>query len=120
MTPGTWSSGSSSDRRRSTPSRRCPSQTKVSPSTLAKRLRQLGACLQAAKTERLISENPVRLLASSAKPKAQKKRPSYFTDDELGRLWPELADRPLMSYLCRLAVATGCGSVSLPRFAGAT
>jgi len=79
----------------------------VSPTTLAKHLRQLGACLQAAKTERLISENPVRLLASSAKPKAQKKRPSYFTNDELGRLWPELADQPLMSYLCRLPVATG-------------
>jgi len=79
----------------------------VSQTTLAKHLRQLGACLQAAKTERLIAENPVRLLASSAKPKAHKKRPSYFTDEELGRLWPELAERPLISYLCRLAVATG-------------
>lgn len=80
---------------------------KVSPTTLAKHLRHLGACLQAAKVERLIAENPVRLLAPSAKPKARKKRPSYFTDDELRRLWPELTDRPLVSYLCRLAVATG-------------
>jgi len=79
----------------------------VSSTTLAKHLRHLGACLQAAKAERLIADNPVRLLASSAKPKAQKKRPSYFTNDELGRLWPELAERPLLSYLCRLAVATG-------------
>jgi integrase len=79
----------------------------VSPTTLAKHLRHLGACLQAAKTERLIAENPVRLLAPSARPKGQKKRPSYFTNEELARLWPELADRPLISYLCRIAVATG-------------
>jgi integrase len=79
----------------------------VSPTTLAKHLRHLGACLQAAKAERLLTENPVRLLAASSRPRAQKKRPSYFTDDELGRLWPELAGRPLISYLCRVAVATG-------------
>jgi integrase len=79
----------------------------VSPTTLAKHLRHLGACLQAAKAERLIAENPVRLMAASARPRAQKKRPSYFTNDELARLWPELAERPLVSYLCRVAVATG-------------
>jgi integrase len=79
----------------------------VSPTTLAKHLRHLGACLQAAKAERLIAENPVRLLSPSARPKTQKKRPSYFTNDELRLLWPELAERPLISYLCRVAVATG-------------
>jgi integrase len=55
----------------------------------------------------LIAENPVRLLAPSARPKGQKKRPSYFTNDELARLWPELADRPTVSFVCRMAVATG-------------
>jgi integrase len=79
----------------------------VSPTTLAKHLRHLGACFQAAKAERLIAENPVRLLAPSARPKGQKKRPSYFTNDELGRLWPELVDRPTISFLSRVAVATG-------------
>ena len=79
----------------------------VSATTLAKHLRQLGACLQAAKAERLIAENPVRLLAASARPKTQKKRPSYFTNDDLARLWPELGADPLASYLCRFAVATG-------------
>jgi integrase len=79
----------------------------VSPTTLAKHLRQLGVCLEAAKAERRIGENPVRLLAASARPKVQKKRPSYFTNDELARLWPELEDLPVISYLCRLAVATG-------------
>jgi integrase len=79
----------------------------VSPTTLAKHLRQLGACLEAARRERLITENPVRNLHSTDRPKAGKKRPSYFTDDELARLWPELVDRPVYSYLCRLAVTTG-------------
>jgi integrase len=31
----------------------------------------------------------------------------YFTNDELARLWPELADRPLMLTLCKTAVGTG-------------
>jgi integrase len=79
----------------------------VSPTTLAKHARHLAACLQAAKTERLIAENPVRLLAPSARPRGQKKRPSYFTNEELGRLWPELVHRPNISFLCRVAVATG-------------
>jgi integrase len=81
--------------------------TEVSPTTLAKHLRQLGACLEAARVERLLSENPVRMLHKTAKPKPVKKRPSYLTDDELARLWPELAGRPLLSYLCRTAVCTG-------------
>jgi integrase len=79
----------------------------VSPTTLAKHLRHLGACFQAAKAERLVAENPVRLLAPSARPKGQKKRPSYFTNEELARLWPGLAGRPTISFLCRVAVATG-------------
>ena len=79
----------------------------VSSTTLAKHLRHLAACFQAAKAERLLVENPVRLLAPSARPKGHKKRPSYFTNDELRRLWPELGDRPVISYVCRTAVATG-------------
>lgn len=79
----------------------------VSGTTLAKHLRQLGACLEAARRERLIAENPVRNLHSTDRPKVGKKRPSYFTDEELARLWPELEDRPVYSYLCRLAVTTG-------------
>src|SRR5215210_412663 len=79
----------------------------VSPTTLAKHLRHLGACLEAAKAERLIAENPVRLLAPSARPKPTKKRPSYFTNDELGRLWPELRDHVTILHLCKLAVTTG-------------
>lgn len=76
---------------------------KVSQTTLAKHLRHLGVCLQAAKAERLIGENPVRLLAPSARPKATKKRPSYFTDDELAKLWPELVGEPPPPPILRLA-----------------
>jgi integrase len=79
----------------------------VSSTTLAKHLRHLAVCLQAAKAERLLTENPVRLLAPSAKPRPQKKRPSYFTDDELAHLWRQLEESPLYSHLCRIAVATG-------------
>jgi len=79
----------------------------VSSTTLAKHLRHLGACLQAAKLERKISENPVRLLAPSAKPKSMRKRPSYFTNDELALLWPQLAEPVVVSYVCRFAVVTG-------------
>ena len=79
----------------------------ISPTTLAKHLRQLGACLQAAKVERKIGENPVRLLSPSARPKPKKKRPSYFTNDELARLWPQLTESAVISYLCRTAVVTG-------------
>jgi integrase len=79
----------------------------AAPTTLAKHLRQLGACLQAAKIERLIAENPVRLLSPTTRPKAAKKRPSYFTSDELRRLWPELELTPSYLVLCRLAATTG-------------
>jgi integrase len=79
----------------------------ISSTTLAKHLRHLGACLQAAKLERKISENPVRLLAPSAKPKSKRKRPSYFTNDELALLWPQLTEPVVLSYFCRFAVVTG-------------
>ncbi|MFL5914115.1 MAG: tyrosine-type recombinase/integrase [Gaiellaceae bacterium] len=79
----------------------------VSPATLAKHLRQLGACLQAAIAEGYATENPVRMLHKSARPKVAKSRPVYYTDVELARLWPELAYRPVMLALCKTAVGTG-------------
>jgi len=85
----------------------------VSPATLAKHLRQLGACLQAAISEGYAHENPVRLLHKTARPKVAKSRPVYYTDDELARLWPELACRPVMLALCKTAVATGLRSGEL-------
>ena len=79
----------------------------VSSATLAKHLRQLGACLQAAVTEGFASENPVRGLSKGSRPKIAKNRAAYYTDEELARLWPELAYRPVMLALCQTAIATG-------------
>jgi integrase len=81
--------------------------SEVSPATLAKHLRQLGACFEAAIAEGYAERNPVRDLHKTARPKPTKVRPAYYTDDELARLWPELAERPLFLALCKTAVATG-------------
>jgi integrase len=80
---------------------------KTSQATLAKHLRQLSTCLEAARVEGLLPVNPVRRMHSSSKPKAATKPPSYFTDDELPRLWPELAHREPYLFAAKLAVTTG-------------
>jgi integrase len=84
-----------------------PPAAPAAPASLAKHLRTLGACLQAAVVEGYASENPVRRLHKTARPKVAKSRPAYYTDAELARLWPELADRPVMVALHKTAVATG-------------
>jgi integrase len=79
----------------------------VSPATLAKHLRQLGACFEAAIAEGYAERNPVRELHKTARPRPTKSRPAYYTDDELARLWPELAERPVFLTLGKVATATG-------------
>ncbi len=79
----------------------------VSPATLAKHLRQLGACFEAAIAEGYASENPVRGLHKTARPKVARSQPAYYTDEELARLWPELAERPVYATICKAAVLTG-------------
>lgn len=86
---------------------RKPKPREVSPTTLAKHLRQLATCLESAVAEGLLGENPVKRMPKSQKPKARKKRPAYFTDAELARLWPELASRPVYLTACKLAATTG-------------
>ena len=66
------------------------------------------------------TENPVRMLHTTARPKVAESRPSYFTNEELARLWPELAYRPVMLALVKTAVGTGAGSASWLRSAGTT
>lgn len=85
----------------------------VTQSTLAKHLRQLGSCLGAAVSEGYAYENPVSRLHATRRPKVSQSAPSYFTDAELSRLWPELADRPVYAYLCKIALATGMRSGEL-------
>lgn len=79
----------------------------VSPTTLAKHLRQLATCLESAVAEGLLAVNPCKRLPKSQRPHARKKRPAYFTDSELARLWPELASRPVYLMACKLAATTG-------------
>ena len=86
---------------------RHPKRKTISDATLSKHLRHLATCLEAARVEGLISENPVRRLPSSAKPKPRTKDASYFTDDELARLWPELSEREPYLYAAKLAATTG-------------
>src|SRR5262249_49851508 len=92
----------------------------VSQATLAKHARQTAACLQAAVVAGYAEQNPVRLLHKSSRPRVPKSVPSYFTDDELARLWPELAERPLMLALCKTAVGTGArlGELAALRWEG--
>jgi integrase len=79
----------------------------VAPATLAKHLRQLGACLEAAIAEGYAERNPVRELHKTARPKVTKSKPAYYTDEELARLWHELGERPVYAALCKAAVLTG-------------
>src|SRR5262249_32283842 len=80
--------------------------TPIADATLAKHLRQLGACLQAA-VPTFATENPVRLLHKSVRPKPGKSQAVYFTDTELARPWPDLEYRGVMLGFCKLAVGTG-------------
>jgi integrase len=85
----------------------------VSQATLAKHLRQLGSCLSAAVAEGYAADNPVRRLHASRRPRVEKRAPAYFTDGELARLWPALAERPIYRALCQLALTTGMRSGEL-------
>jgi integrase len=79
----------------------------VSQATLAKHLRNIGVCLEAAIAEGYATENPKRRLHKTARPRVAKSRPAYYTNAELARLWPELSERPVYLNLCKAAVLTG-------------
>ena len=91
---------------------------RVSEATLARHLRTLGGCLQAAVLADHARDNPVKKLHKAHRPRPPKTRPSYFTNDELPRLWSELADRPVYLAFCKLAVSTGmrCGELAALRW----
>jgi integrase len=77
-----------------------------SPSTRAKHLRVLGACLQAAVFYRYAESNPVRELPPAQRPRPERKEAAYFENDELPRLFRHLHDEPYRS-LCLIALKTG-------------
>lgn len=89
--------------------KRAPKKTprEVSPATKNKHLRQLATCLEAAVADGLLGSNPCKRLPKSQRPKAAKRSPSYFTNDDLTRLWPELASRPTWLAAFKLLATTG-------------
>ena len=81
----------------------------TSPASQRRHLRVLHGCFAVAVRRGYATRNPVAELEESAKPRAPERRPAYFTDAELARLWPELAKRePVYLHLCGVALTTGC------------
>jgi integrase len=83
---------------------------KRSPATQRKHLRVLGSCLKMAVRRGYAARNPVDALEAEELPTIEKPTPSYFTDAELLKLWPALADEsvpPVFLYLHKAALATG-------------
>jgi len=77
-----------------------------SPSTRAKHLRVLGACLQAAVSYRYADSNPVRELPPAQRPRPERKEAAYFENDELPRLFAHFQSEPYRT-LCLVALKTG-------------
>lgn len=77
-----------------------------SPSTRAKHLRVLGACMQAAVFYRYADSNPVRELPPAQRPRPERKEAAYFENQELPRLFDHLPSEPYRK-LCLLALKTG-------------
>jgi integrase len=92
---------------------------KASDATLARALRELGACLSEAVDAGYLERNPVRTFVKKAELDSRGRGRDAFTDLELSKLWAALAARtangaaakgaadPVYLYLCRAAVATG-------------
>jgi integrase len=77
-----------------------------SPSTRAKHLRVLGACLQAAIFYRYADMNAVRELPPAQRPRPERKEAAYFENVELPRLFAQLQTEPYRT-LCLVALKTG-------------
>jgi integrase len=80
-------------------------RAEASEATLARHLRQLKVCLNAAVSADYAAQNPVSKLHKTHRPRPEPSSPTYFTNEELARLWPELSGVYLA--LCKTAVATG-------------
>jgi len=78
----------------------------LAPSTQAKHLRVLGACLQAAVRHGYAARNPVRELDGSERPSVERREAAYFETDELPRLFAEM-DEGLHRTVCLAALKTG-------------
>ncbi len=77
-----------------------------SPSTRAKHLRVLGACLQAAVFYRYADSNAVRELPPAQRPRPERKEAAYFENKELPPLFHHLNGEPYRT-LSLVALKTG-------------
>jgi integrase len=77
-----------------------------SPSTRARHIRVLGACLQAAYRHRYAASNPVRELSPAQKPRPERKEAAYFENDELSPLFAKI-NEGLYKTVCLVALKTG-------------
>jgi integrase len=83
---------------------------KISDATLSKHLRNLSAVFEAAIGDGYLSRNPVKGLHKTQRPRAVTKKPSYFTDAELAKLWTVLPDTfpaNTRTYVYKFALTTG-------------
>ena len=78
----------------------------LSPSTRAKHLRVLHACLEAAIRHDYASRNPVSELSPAQKPRAEKKEAAYYLNGELPQLFAALPVGTIRT-ICVLALKTG-------------
>lgn len=82
---------------------------KSSDATVLRRLRELGACLQAAMIEGYADTNPVPRFRKSLRLRAPKTSSPPFTDAEIARLYAGLAAaEPVYLAIVKAAVETGC------------
>jgi integrase len=81
-------------------------ERKLSPSTRAKHLRVLSACLDAAIVHDCAAINPVRKMKPAEKPKPEQREAAYLENDELPRLLAEVKERTYQ-VLFLLALKTG-------------
>lgn len=88
--------------------------------SIAKHLRHLSACFQAALADEYIDVNPVGRFRATFKLNVQQSEANYFSDGELQRLWAQLRVglphpkteklvpvAPVYLHLCRFAVVSG-------------
>lgn len=78
----------------------------ITPSTRAKHLRVLGACLNAAIAHGYAARNPVRELPKAERPRAERSESAYFENDELPRLFAETSEG-IFTTLFLVALKTG-------------
>jgi integrase len=78
---------------------------KLSPSTRAKHLRVVNACLNAAVEHGYTAQ--VARLAKAERPRPQRKEAAYFESSELPRLFTALADRGVYRIVFEMALKTG-------------